>query len=184
MAAALLLTGCASTEPTPVTSTPVTTTVTQAPEETAEQATQEAVAETESGVVAESDTQEEPASSPEPEESGSSAPKPSATKTATPTPTPTPSASETPSPTATQTSAPAGYTKAQVAEKSSRSACWVVVSGSVYNLTDWINKHPGGAGAITSLCGRDATSAFEGQHGGDARPSSILESYYLGPLVG
>jgi cytochrome b involved in lipid metabolism len=101
------------------------------------------------------------------------APTPSSTQTAAPSPSPTPS----------ETTTVAGYTKAQVAQKNSRTACWVIVSGSVYNLTDWINKHPGGAGALASLCGTDATASFEAQHGGQARPSSTLDAYYLGPLV-
>lgn len=100
-------------------------------------------------------------------------PKPTSTKTSTPSPSPTPS----------ETATATGYTKAQVAQKNSRTACWAIISGSVYDLTDWVNKHPGGAGAIASLCGTDATASFDAQHGGQARPSSTLEAYYLGPLL-
>lgn len=109
---------------------------------------------------------------------------PSATKTSTKTPKPTasPKPEESPSSPA-PAEKPSGYTTQEVASKNSRSACWVIVSGGVYDLTDWIAKHPGGSGAIIDLCGADATDAFEGKHGGDARPSAILDAYYLAPLV-
>ena len=128
--------------------------------------------------VTESSVDVEPTTEPEAQPAETSTPKASATNTPAPTKTPT----KTPSPTPSQTAPAAGYTAAQVAEKNSRSNCWVIVNDSVYNLTDWITKHPGGSSSILSLCGGDATSAFEGKHGGEARPSSILEGYYLGPL--
>ena len=70
----------------------------------------------------------------------------------------------------------------QVAMNDSEESCWSVVDGSVYDLTDWINKHPGGASRIIQLCGTDGTSLFQGQHGGSSGPESTLEGYLLGPL--
>ena len=179
ISSSLLLSGCASSEPTPTETTPVVTSVTQAPEETSATQTEASEAVADPGASADEVTEQEPAGSAEPKETASEDSKPETTKTATPKP----AATKTPESTPTKTASSQGYSKAQVAQKNSRSACWVVVSGSVYNLTDWVTKHPGGASAITSLCGGDATDAFEGKHGGEARPSSILESYYLGPLV-
>jgi cytochrome b involved in lipid metabolism len=137
-------------------------------------------------------TEVEPAEESAPEVTEEEAPTPAESKTpiataevTTPKPAPKPTGTQTatPSPTPSETATANGYTKAQVAQKNSRTACWAIVSGSVYNLTDWINKHPGGAGAIASLCGTDATASFDAQHGGQARPSSTLEAYYLGPLL-
>ena len=90
-----------------------------------------------------------------------------ATTTATPTPSATTS----------------GYTMAQVAANNSAKSCWAVIEGSVYNLTNWINSHPGGSGAIISLCGTEATSSFNAQHANQSRPSSRLSGYLLGPLA-
>jgi cytochrome b involved in lipid metabolism len=111
----------------------------------------------------------------------SPSPTATATKTAAPTATPTPTSTATTEPTET---AVAGYTMAEVSKKNTAASCWVVVDGSVYDLTGWITRHPGGSSAITNLCGRDATANFDAQHGGQARPSSTLDSYYIGPLVG
>jgi len=90
-----------------------------------------------------------------------------------PTPTPTPTASAT----------PAGYTLEQVKANNTAQKCWSAINGQVYDLTTWISSHPGGAGAITSLCGTDGTSAFINQHKGQSQPASRLSGYLLGPLA-
>jgi len=91
----------------------------------------------------------------------------------TPTPTPTPTASAT----------PAGYTLEQVKANNTAQKCWSAINGQVYDLTTWISSHPGGAGAITSLCGTDGTSAYINQHKGQSQPASRLSGYLLGPLA-
>lgn len=78
--------------------------------------------------------------------------------------------------------AAADLTMVSVQAHSSPSDCWAVVAGNVYDLTDWVNQHPGGAGNIESMCGIDATSAYEGEHGGEGRPNRELEQFLLGPL--
>ena len=95
------------------------------------------------------------------------------------TPAAAPATSATPTPSA----ATSGYTMAQVAANNSAKSCWAVIEGSVYNLTNWINSHPGGTGAIISLCGTEATSSFNAQHANQSRPSSRLSGYLLGPLA-
>jgi cytochrome b involved in lipid metabolism len=140
---------------------------------------------------------EEPTSEPKEEQSAEPSPsptptkttEPAPTKTAEPSPSPTPTKTTEPAPTKTAEPSPsptktqAGYTLAQVAQKNSQSACWVAIDGMVYDLTDWIRQHPGGRGAILSLCGTDGTSSFNAQHGGRAGPSAALDRYVLGPLT-
>jgi hypothetical protein len=93
---------------------------------------------------------------------------------------PTPTATVAPSPSASAT--PAGYTMDQVKANNAASKCWSAIDGKVYDLTNWISSHPGGAGAINSLCGTDGTSAYINQHKGQSRPGSTLAAYLLGPL--
>jgi hypothetical protein len=90
--------------------------------------------------------------------------------------TPTPVVSATPTPTI------AGYTMEQVKANSTAQKCWSAIDSNVYDLTNWISSHPGGAGAITSLCGKDGTAAFKAQHVGQERPTSRLAGMKLGPL--
>jgi cytochrome b involved in lipid metabolism len=75
------------------------------------------------------------------------------------------------------------YTLADVKLHNNASNCWTTVNGSVYNVTSWINQHPGGSAAIMGTCGIDASAAFNGQHGGQARPASELASFKIGVLV-
>lgn len=81
----------------------------------------------------------------------------------------------TPAPTAT-------YTLADVKLHATRTSCWTTVNGKVYDVTPFITQHPGGANAIISLCGIDGSPAFNGQHGGQARPASELASFIIGTL--
>ena len=48
----------------------------------------------------------------------------------------------------------------------------MVINGNVYDLTDFIDAHPGGANIILKYAGRDATEAFEPVH-----PSDTLEKH-------
>lgn len=92
---------------------------------------------------------------------------------------PSTSASES---TSTSPSTQAGkYTAEEVAKHNTESDCWAIVDGNAYDLTEWVNSHPGGPGAISSLCGTDATKAFEQQHGDAEGPTKALERFLLGP---
>ena len=95
---------------------------------------------------------------------------------ATPTPTKSAEASKSAEPVA------AGYTMEKVKANNSAASCWSAINGNVYDLTKWINSHPGGSGAIRSLCGTDGTSAYNGMHGNQGKPQSRLAGYLLGPL--
>ena len=77
---------------------------------------------------------------------------------------------------------PSGYTMAIVATHSNATSCWTVVNGNVYDLTKWIDQHPGGSEAILSICGKDGSAAFNDQHGGQRRPANELAGFELGPL--
>ena len=74
------------------------------------------------------------------------------------------------------------YSMANIAKNDSTSSCWAAISGKAYDLTAWISRHPGGAGAIVSICGTDATSVFQGKHGGQSGPASSLSAYLLGDV--
>ncbi len=124
----------------------------------------------------------EPAESPEPSETSEAASTAKPTATAKPTTTAKPTASPKPTPEPTVTAGPVFVSKAEVAKNNSRSSCWVIIDGSVYDLTKWIAQHPGGASAILNLCGGDGTQAFSSTHGGEARPSSVLQNYFFAEL--
>ncbi len=92
-----------------------------------------------------------------------------------------------PTPAATATADASGtaqtYTLDQVKQHNQATDCWAAIEGEVYNLTDWVNQHPGGADHIEAICGTDATQAFEQQHAGQQRPASQLAQFRIGTLA-
>lgn len=98
--------------------------------------------------------------------------------------TTSPSSSVTPKSTSvvTSPSAPAFFTLTQVAQHKTKDDCWTIVRGNVYNVTSWVSKHPGGAEAIISMCGIDASSAFVDQHDGKRKPEAELAGFKIGIL--
>lgn len=76
-------------------------------------------------------------------------------------------------------------TPTEVAKHSSSNDCWMIVSGSVYNVTSYLPIHPGGANEIQPFCGKDGTTAFatqggRGSHSG--RAQNDLTSLLLGAI--
>ena len=86
--------------------------------------------------------------------------------------------------TSTQTESDSAKTisMTEVQSANNEQKCWTVIEGSVYDLTDWAAKHPGGKQNILKLCGTDGTSFFNGKHGGQPQPVSTLEGYKIGTL--
>lgn len=84
---------------------------------------------------------------------------------------------------ASTTSASASYTMTQVQQHNTAADCWAAIDGSVYDLTSWVNQHPGGADRITALCGTDATAQFAGQHGSNAQAQAQLARLKIGTLA-
>ncbi len=70
----------------------------------------------------------------------------------------------------------------EVTKHGSETDCWSAVNGKVYNLTSWINQHPGGSERILGICGIDGSSAFNTQHSGQREPEGYLSSFYIGDL--
>lgn len=110
---------------------------------------------------------------------------PVALKTTTKAPTvTTPKAPTTSGSTSTTPATPKKdtYTSTEVHTHASSSSCWTIVAGGVYDLTSWISRHPGGSGAIKSMCGVDATADFADQHGGERQAEQALSGYKIGFL--
>jgi cytochrome b involved in lipid metabolism len=75
------------------------------------------------------------------------------------------------------------YTLAEVQAHGTPADCWSIVSGNVYDLTNWEDKHPGGARRIVRMCGKDATADFRDEHGTGGKPNSTLATYQIGTLA-
>jgi len=71
----------------------------------------------------------------------------------------------------------------EVKKHNSADDCWSIIDGNVYDLTNWVNSHPGGSSRITSICGKDGSSNFLGQHSNSNSAKSQLTRFELGKLV-
>jgi cytochrome b involved in lipid metabolism len=89
-----------------------------------------------------------------------------------------------PTPSTEPTTGVEGITLSEVAKHSTKEDCWTAIDNTVYDLTPYIQKHPGGAGALANLCGIDGTAAFKSQHGSQQRPLSELASLAIGVYAG
>ena len=75
------------------------------------------------------------------------------------------------------------YSIIDIQKHNNPSDCWTAINDKVYNLTEWINKHPGGAKEIISLCGIDGSLGYNAQHGGKRKPANELANFLIGDLV-
>ena len=74
------------------------------------------------------------------------------------------------------------YAMEEVAKNNTPASCWTTIDGIVYDLTAWINQHPGGDKTILKICGLDGSIAFSRQHGRDAMSQNILKGFEIGVL--
>lgn len=59
------------------------------------------------------------------------------------------------------------------------SRVWIIIKGGVYDVTDFIDSHPGGGELIKEFAGKDATKAFnKAGHSSDA--TTDLKKYKIG----
>jgi len=72
------------------------------------------------------------------------------------------------------------YALSEVATHNQATDCWQAIEGKVYNVSSYVNQHPGGP-AITRGCGQDATTMFDGV-GKHAQIKSMLAQFYIGDL--
>ncbi|MCB9798314.1 cytochrome b5 domain-containing protein [Candidatus Nomurabacteria bacterium] len=74
------------------------------------------------------------------------------------------------------------FSLSQVQTHSTSQDCWATINGSVYDLSSWISRHPGGSRAIEQLCGTDASDKFNKQHGKSKAAQSTLVLLKIGQL--
>lgn len=73
------------------------------------------------------------------------------------------------------------YTMAEVAKRNTREELWVIVDGRVYDLTKYIDKHPGGILPIQDMAGKDCTDVFANYHAARIY-KSMLPAFLVGEV--
>jgi len=74
------------------------------------------------------------------------------------------------------------YSLAEVAKHNSNQSTWIVIHNNVYDVTTFLNEHPGGEEVLLEQSGKDATESFEDVgHSSDAR--ELMKRYKIGQLI-
>ncbi|MFA5927498.1 MAG: cytochrome b5-like heme/steroid binding domain-containing protein [Patescibacteria group bacterium] len=108
---------------------------------------------------------------------------PTTTSRATPSPTTSPAQNDS----SAATTVTKTYAASEVAQHNSANDCWLIISGKVYNLTNYLYSHPGSASAILPYCGADGTTGYSTKDQRRASPhssyaDSLLPDYYMGDI--
>ncbi|EEF50728.1 cytochrome B5 isoform 1, putative [Ricinus communis] len=69
----------------------------------------------------------------------------------------------------------------EVAQHNTKEDCWIVIDGKVYDVSSYLDEHPGGDDVVIAATAKDATDDFEDAgHSEDAR--ELLNSFCIGEL--
>uniref|UniRef100_F1LF92 Cytochrome b5 n=1 Tax=Ascaris suum TaxID=6253 RepID=F1LF92_ASCSU len=73
-------------------------------------------------------------------------------------------------------------TRAEVAEHNNNKSTWIILGNKVYDVTKFLDEHPGGCEVLLEQAGVDGTEAFEDVgHSTDAR--EMRETYLIAEIV-
>ncbi|KAI7874872.1 cytochrome b5 [Lichtheimia hyalospora FSU 10163] len=73
------------------------------------------------------------------------------------------------------------YTYEQVAKHNTRNDLWMVIHNKVFDITPFIDEHPGGAEVLFDEGAKDASGPFDDVgHSDDAR--ELMTKYYIGNI--
>lgn len=70
----------------------------------------------------------------------------------------------------------------ELSEHKSRDSCWLAVRGKVYDVTNFLDSHPGGAGLLLKSSGGDATAAYESIHNPELITETLPQESLLGDV--
>ncbi|KAG7979085.1 hypothetical protein I3843_05G112600 [Carya illinoinensis] len=73
------------------------------------------------------------------------------------------------------------YTMQETSQHNSKEDCWVVIDGKVYDVSSYLDEHPGGDDVVLAATGKDATDDFE-DAGHSESAKELMETFCIGEL--
>ncbi|KIM94674.1 hypothetical protein OIDMADRAFT_135397 [Oidiodendron maius Zn] len=70
----------------------------------------------------------------------------------------------------------------EIAKHNSRQSCWVVIDGHAYDVTDFLDQHPGGSAIILRYAGKDATEEYSPVHSPGTIEKELPKDKHLGQV--
>ncbi|KAK2165373.1 hypothetical protein LSH36_51g03067 [Paralvinella palmiformis] len=69
-----------------------------------------------------------------------------------------------------------------IKKHNTKTDAWIVIDGSIYDISNWAKKHPGGRKIISNYAGEDATEAWCAFHTDKNYASKFLKSILVGKV--
>jgi len=70
----------------------------------------------------------------------------------------------------------------EINKHNDKNSTWIVINNDVYDVTEFLNEHPGGEEVLIEQAGKEASEAFEDVgHSSDAR--EMMGKFKIGTLV-
>ncbi|XP_074297345.1 cytochrome b5-like [Silene latifolia] len=73
------------------------------------------------------------------------------------------------------------FTLVEVSSHNSRGDCWIIIHSKVYDVTKFLEEHPGGEDVLLASTGKVATKDFE-DIGHTDNAKALMNKYYLGDI--
>uniref|UniRef100_A0A0E0D6Y6 Cytochrome b5 heme-binding domain-containing protein n=1 Tax=Oryza meridionalis TaxID=40149 RepID=A0A0E0D6Y6_9ORYZ len=73
------------------------------------------------------------------------------------------------------------YSLEEAARHNTADDCWVVVDGKIYDVTKYLDDHPGGADVLLEVTGKDAKEEFD-DAGHSESAKELMQDYFIGEL--
>lgn len=74
------------------------------------------------------------------------------------------------------------YSLEEVKKHNDNSSCWLVIHNNIYDVTKFLNEHPGGEEVLLEQGGKECSEAFEDVgHSTDAR--EMMQKYLVGEII-
>lgn len=78
-------------------------------------------------------------------------------------------------------STPKQYFFSEISKHDMDNDLWFVYNRKVYDITSFVDEHPGGADTLMSVAGKDGTAEFDSV-GHSAEAIELLEKFYVGEV--
>lgn len=74
------------------------------------------------------------------------------------------------------------FTWEEVAQHNTEESAWVYIGNVVYDITPWLNRHPGGKEVLLLVAGRDISDLFVTYHPFTDRAADVIAKYKIGEI--